>query len=110
MIASLKLQNLVDPVPELADSGVDAGLIGLRTADAPGNDAGEEEALVLPLDDHGAAGVALAGVEAAATPPGADEDVRDVFDVACGPVHGLADRVVDYGDGDFLQHAGEGPV
>lgn len=107
---ALELYNQIDPIPELADARVHARLVGLRAPYPPGYDAREQEPPVRPLDDHGPAWVALAGVEAAPAPARADEDVRDVFDVARGPVHRLAHGVVDDGHGDLLEDAGQGTV
>lgn len=42
----LELQYLVDPVAECGDARVDAGLVGLRAADAPRDDAAQYEARV----------------------------------------------------------------
>lgn len=109
-ITTLKLQNLVYPVSEFADSGVDPGLVGLSAADSPRDDPREEESLVVALDHHGSPGVSLAGVKPTPSPPGADEDVGDVLDVARRAVHRLADRVVDYRDGHFLEDARQGAV
>lgn len=58
----LELHDLVDPVSELGDARVDAGLVGLCAADAPRDDASQDPPLVVrPLDDHGPAAVALQG-------------------------------------------------
>jgi hypothetical protein len=49
----------------------------------------------------------FAAVATALLPSCADENVRDVLDVASTPVHGLADVVSDDRHGDFLQHRGQ---
>lgn len=106
----LKLNYQIDPVSELADPRVHSWLVGLCASDAPGYDAGEDEPLVGPLDDHGAPRVPFARVEPSPSPSCADEDVGDVFDVAGHPVHGLAHGVVDDRYGDLLEDAGERTV
>jgi len=52
----------------------------------------------------------LARIETSLLPARADEYVRYVFDVTGRAVHRLAHRVVDHGNGDFLQHAGQRSV
>lgn len=56
---SLKLQYLIDPVSKFGDPRVDAGLVGFRTADAPGYHSAENEPVVsLPLHHHWTTAVA----------------------------------------------------
>ena len=84
-----------DPVLELRDPGVDAGPVAVAAADAPADDAGELVAAVPPLDDHGAARVALARVLAAVGGARAHEDPRDPLVLTRAPVHRHALRVGD---------------
>ena len=82
-----------DPVLKLRDPGVDAGPVAVAAADAPADDAGELVAAVPPLDDHGAARVALARVLAAVGGARAHEDPRDPLVLTRAPVHRHALRV-----------------
>ena len=84
-----------DPVLELCDPGVDTGPVAVAAADAPADDAGQLVAAVPPLDDHGAARVALARVLAAVGGARAHEDPRDPLVLTRAPVHRHALRVGD---------------
>ena len=55
----LELEDLVDPVLEVRDPGVDSGLVLLGAPDPPRDDPGEHEAPVLTLNNHRSAAVAL---------------------------------------------------
>lgn len=55
----LKLQYLIDPVFELRNSCVHAGLIWLGTTNTPRYDAGQQPSFVGPLDYHRTSGIAL---------------------------------------------------
>ena len=66
-----------DPVDEVGDLGVHAGVVGAGAAVAPGHDAGEVRGPGV-VADEGAAGVTLAGVLAALGQAGADHGVLDL--------------------------------
>lgn len=103
----LKLQYLINPIPKFTNPRVDSRLVWLRASYPPGDDTGEQEPLVAPLDDHGASRVPFTTVEAAATPPGAYKDVRDVLYVTGVSVHRLAHVILDNRDRHLLQDARE---
>lgn len=52
-LSLLELQNLIDPDSELGYPGVDSRLIGFCASDSPGDNSGQLEAFVVPLNDHG---------------------------------------------------------
>lgn len=77
----------------------------------PPESPGEDNSIGLPrCPQHLALLLTFAGVVPALLPAGADEYVRYVLDVARGSVHGLAYGVVDHGDGNLLQHTGQGSI
>jgi len=90
----------VDPVDELADTGVDTGVVGLGAAVAPG----DETLQGLGGVDDGAARVAGARVLAAA----GDSSAEHVGGDGGGSVLGLAGGARDGGDGDLPQSSGQG--
>lgn len=90
----------VDPVDELADAGVDAGVVGLCAAVAPGDEAVEGLGGV----DDGAARVARARVLAARGEAGAEHVGGD----GRGAVLRLAGGARDDGDRDLAEGGGQG--
>lgn len=60
----LRVDDLLDPAPEAADSGVEGGRRGPRAAVTPGNDPGEDPSTHLPLTHQPASGVAITTVVA----------------------------------------------
>lgn len=101
---------LEDPGHELRDARADAWEVGLRAADAPGNDAGKEVAAVLSAHLQRPAAVALARVAAAAFVARAQEDLRDELVPAGAQEHVLAPVVADDRDAHLLQHRRQRPL
>lgn len=74
---------LLDPIDELANSGIDTRSIGLSATITEGHNAGELVASL--VDDQGATAVALAGILAARlNQTGAEHHIGDFVLVACG--------------------------
>lgn len=90
----------VDPVDELADAGVDTGVVGLSAAVAPGDETVQDLGGV----DDGAARVTRARVPATGGETGAEHVGGD----GRGSILGLAGGARDDGDGDLPQGGGQG--
>lgn len=98
------MQDLIDPVSELANPGVDAGLIWFGATDTPGNDARQKETPVRSLNDHRTSGITFARIETSSPPSSTDKNVRYVLDVTSCSVHCFTNRVIYHRNRNFLKN------
>lgn len=121
-VCPLKLQYLIDPVFELWNPSVHAGLIWFGASNTPWYDSGQEPSFIGPLNNHRTTRVTLskhmfivkvqivqtkvityfARIETTFLPSRAYKYIWYVLNISCRPVHSFTNRIVYYRDCDFL--------